>query len=439
MSDGSVVDPTNLVLGGLAKVEVVDPTLVIELHDSGYLPAFSPNGHRIAYFDTAGGQLDIFTISAAGGDPIPVTDDAALDWAPAWAPDGRRLYFSSNRGGVQNIWWIEIDETSGAPHGEPRRVGVSEADQGWLSVSGDGLSIAYTARREPMNLQRVAFDPESRTVVGVPESITSGTNSVIRFDISPNGESLVYSTQARPVELYLISADGRGAVQQLTDDEYFDFGPRFSTDGRQVVYESNRGGSLELWRMDIESRITSQLTRVGDRRTAFPVFSPDGLRLMYNVTTDDDYPNYLMSLDQDWESQTPQRLRDPEGDLFWASSWSPNGRWIAGVSDETLDPRLLLLDSETQEFEELGEFRGHTHPAWLGDDYLVFVGSAETFGRSTTKNPSRSSGPRRPKRSFENTIVVEPRQRHYTSSAGAGTRGSLCEVSVWTSRSMLIS
>ena len=383
-SDRGIFDPTNLSPGGLAKVEVTDPTNVVELHDSEYLPAFSPNGSRIAYFDLGEGLQDIFTISVDGGDPVPVTSDPALDWAPAWAPDGRRLYFSSTRGGLQNIWWVEIDEATGVPQGEPQRVSVSETDQGWLSVSADGLSIAYTARREPMNLQRVAFDPESRQVVGTPESITSGTNSVIRFDISLDGESLAYSTQVGQ-ELFLISADGSGAVQQLTDDEYFDYNPRFSPDGRQIVYASNRGGSSELWRMDIESRITNQLTGVGEWTVLDPVFSPDGSRLMYRVTTADDDVNYIMSLDQEWASQAPEMLPNPEGDTFQPNYWSPNGRWIIGWNASFPDPRLLLLDPESQEYEVLGDFRGHAHPAWLGDDSLVFVGRAETRGVATRR------------------------------------------------------
>ena len=382
-SDRGIFDPTNLRGGGLAKVEVADPTNVVELHDHGYLPAVSPNGSRIAYFDSVSGQTDIFTISADGGDPVPVTTDTALDWAPAWAPDGRRLYFSSARGGVQNMWWISIDEASGIPQGEPQQVSLSETDQGWLSVSSDGLSIAYTARREPMNLQRVAFDPESRQVVGAPESITSGTNSVIRFDIAPNGESLVYGTQVQP-DIYLISADGRGAVQQLTDDDYRDGKPRFSPDGQHVVFSSNRGGSFELWRMELESRITTQLTWVG-QPTSDATFSPDGSRLLYNVITEDDPVNYIMSLEQEWDAQMPVLLPNPERNTFQTGYWSPNGRWIVGWTYAQQDPRLLLLDAESHEYEELGDFRGHAHPAWLGDDYLVFVGSAMTRGVATRR------------------------------------------------------
>ena len=90
--------------------------------------------------------------------------------------------------------------------------------------------------------------------------------------------------------------------------------------------------------MDLESRVTSQLTRVGEWAVLDPVFSPDGSRLVYHVTTDDDYTNYIMSLDQEWESQTPEVLPNPEDDTFQPNYWSPNGRWIVGWSSAFTDP-----------------------------------------------------------------------------------------------------
>ncbi|HEX6463204.1 MAG TPA: protein kinase, partial [Vicinamibacterales bacterium] len=67
-------------------------------------PAWSrPLGKRIAFWASRGGQRDIYTIPAEGGDPVPVTNDVPTDWAPAWSPDGRFVYFSSDRGGPMGL------------------------------------------------------------------------------------------------------------------------------------------------------------------------------------------------------------------------------------------------------------------------------------------------------------------------------------------------
>jgi TolB protein len=59
-------------------------------------PNWSPNGHRVAYWGVhKGGQRDIWTVSASGGEPVAVTDDREVDWNPVWSRDGKHLYFSA--------------------------------------------------------------------------------------------------------------------------------------------------------------------------------------------------------------------------------------------------------------------------------------------------------------------------------------------------------
>jgi eukaryotic-like serine/threonine-protein kinase len=80
----------------------------------GTQPNWSPNGHRIALCGRllTGGRRDIWTVPAAGGEPVEVTKDPAMDWNPVWSPDGKYLYFASDRGGSMNLWRVPIEERS---------------------------------------------------------------------------------------------------------------------------------------------------------------------------------------------------------------------------------------------------------------------------------------------------------------------------------------
>ena len=95
----------------------------------GVMPRWSPNGHRIVFQTRLGAnvQMDIMTMPADGGEPMPVLSDAATDWSPTWSPDGRFLYFISDRGGSMNLWRISLDEKSGRPSGEPEPVTTRES------------------------------------------------------------------------------------------------------------------------------------------------------------------------------------------------------------------------------------------------------------------------------------------------------------------------
>ncbi len=102
-------------VGELWTVSVTDGTRKRIYEGDAVQPAWSPHGARIAYWGLprTGAQRDIYTIPAAGGPAVKVTDDAAVDWNPVWSPDGRYLYFSSDRGGSLNLWRVPIDEPSG--------------------------------------------------------------------------------------------------------------------------------------------------------------------------------------------------------------------------------------------------------------------------------------------------------------------------------------
>lgn len=64
-------------------------------------PRWSPTGRRIAYWGRdRSPQRDIWTVSPRGGEPVRVTNDAALDWNPVWSPDSKKLAgWSADRNG----------------------------------------------------------------------------------------------------------------------------------------------------------------------------------------------------------------------------------------------------------------------------------------------------------------------------------------------------
>jgi Tol biopolymer transport system component len=59
-------------------------------------------------------------VPAAGGQPIPVTDNKSLNVSPVWLPRGRQLLFVSDRDGGRDIYHVAL-RSSGQPVGPPRR------------------------------------------------------------------------------------------------------------------------------------------------------------------------------------------------------------------------------------------------------------------------------------------------------------------------------
>ena len=298
----------------------------------GMQPAWSPHGHRIAFWGLprGTGQRDVWTIPAAGlkegEQPVAVTSDLAVDWNPVWSPDGKFLYFASDRGGGLNLWRVPIDETSGKTRGEPEPMTLPSLWAGHFSVSSDGRTIAYFAFSELASLQKLPLDAASERL-GQPITLLSGSRSLQSPNVSPDGEWVVFRSRGQKEDLFIVRSDGSG-LRQLTDDPHRDRGPAWSPDGKWIAFYSNRGGNrYQIWTIRPDGSGLRQLTRIMGAGPWFPRWSPDGKRIVVADGTN----SYLYDVDSPLGTElSPLPVFPDEDRWFWASSWSPNGRFLAG-------------------------------------------------------------------------------------------------------------
>jgi serine/threonine protein kinase len=339
-------------------------------------PSWSPDGSRIAYWSVqAGGRRDIFTIAADGsGAPVAVTDDAALDWNPVWSHDGRHLYFSSDRGGTMSIWRVPIDQRSGRVGGEPESIVVPASTAGSLSLSHDGRTMLYATAAMQTTLFVAPYDPGA-SVIGPPQVLIAGAQQIDYIDVSPDGKWVVFGTADRQEDLFLLRTDGTG-FRQLTDDEYRDRGPRWSPDGSRLMFYSNRTGPYNLWsirpdgsRLEIVARSSQGLIR--------PAWAPDGRRVM--AKNFDRGSLIMVDLEKPIE-QRVQELKGSETLGLIPQAWSPDGRFVvAALESGAKAPSLFMVTPEGQVRQmAVGSATWEGALAWLPDSSGVLFGAGGT-------------------------------------------------------------
>jgi serine/threonine protein kinase/Tol biopolymer transport system component len=309
--------------------------------EDGVQPSWSPHGLRLAYWGLAGpANRVIWTVPADGGPPVQVTDDAFYNWSPVWSPDGAFLYFASDRGGSMNLWRVPVDEASGRILGAPQPLTTPSESSATPSFARDGRRVLYATDDSRSFLETVPLDPGKGRTAGPPALVFEGSRSLRGCDVSPDGASIVFRTAAPQEDLYLIRADGRD-LRQLTDDPARDRAPRWSPDGRRILFSSNRSGKYEAWTIRPDGSGLTQVTRAPGESVNNPIWSPDGRRIAFT------YGSHGTSLlDLDRPSASPHRLSAlPGGQVFAATSWSGDGRWLTGFfqrQDRMAVPGVVL-------------------------------------------------------------------------------------------------
>jgi Tol biopolymer transport system component len=347
-------------------------------------PAWSPSGGRIAYWGLppASGQRDIWTIPAAGGTPVAVTQDAPVDWNPVWAPDGRHLYYSSERGGSMNLWRVAIDEATGAARGEPEAVTIGVgAEIHSASLSFDGRHLVAVGSVLFQSLRRASLDPARERIAFDPAILQRSSNPMLWVDVAPDGRSVVYSTIAASThpglkreEIVVSAVDGSSRRTVAASDSRNRL-PRWSPKGDRISFASDRDGAYRIYTVRPDGSDLQRLEGALEN-AVYSAWSPAGDRLITASTL-----NPLPSVIVPWPapgSGTEQIAPIPkEMENFVPADWSPDGTLIAGHNQGRggdVPGGIWLYHLASRSYEQLTE--SGSYPRWLAGSRRLLYGGA---------------------------------------------------------------
>jgi Tol biopolymer transport system component len=380
-------------------------------------PSWSPHGYRIAYWNAPRGSRDIWTVSARGGDPVPVTNDVAVDWSPVWSRDGRFLYFSSDRGGSMNLWRVRIDERSGKKLGSFEPVTTPAQSSGFMSFLQSGQRMAYVAQARDLNLYKIGFDPLTERCKGDPLPVTQGSKPLADPAFSPDGQWIVFCPHLTPQNLFVVRNDGT-ALRQITQGDYLDRCPRWSPDGEKILFFSNRTGTWQLYSIKPDGSSLMRYTDAPGVGARLPKWSPDGHHLVYITGAG----VAIMDASKPWKEQTPQLLPNPEsGARFFVEAWSPNGQMMAGevVQSNGTPLGLAVYHLDSRIYENIGPAGIGPLAKWLPDNRrLLFLhdGKIKLIDMGSKQvHTVFSAGPRRDVLNF--SLSADARSIAFTAEA----------------------
>jgi tricorn protease len=362
------------VSGGSARRLTSDDGLEI-------FPRFSPDGRYIAFTGHYDGTSDVYVIPASGGEPRRLTWypsrqlSERLGWdhmVIGWTPDGKILYRDQRE---------TIDSFVGRPYTVSPEGGPQEPfplpESGIISFAPDGRRIAYTRIFRD-------FRTWKRYKGGMAPDVwiyDLGSHDLKRItdwegtDTQPMwiGDAIYFLSDRENWKLNIWRYDvGTGRTTRVTDFKEYDVKWPHAGSGK-IVFEN--GGFLYV--LDPASGAPPRKITVGlpdDRRLARPHWvrvgdriesidlAPGGKRALFTARGD------VFSVPA--ENGNTRNLTSTSGVREKYATWSPDGKWIAYVSDASGEEELYVApqDGKGKAVQVTsGSSSWHYAPVWSPD------------------------------------------------------------------------
>ena len=195
------------------------------------------------------------------------------------------------------------------------------------------------------------------------------------LDVSPDGQRIVFSLLG---DLYTLPLSG-GQATRLTSGAAWDIQPRFSPDGREIAFTSDRGGGNNLWRMGADGRNPVQVSREDFRLLNNPAWTPDGQYLvgrkhfsstrslgageLWMYHRDGGSGLQLTKRKNDQQDQGEPALSPDGRYVYFSEDMSPGGAFDYNRNVHGLIYAIRRLDRETGEIETVvGSAGGAVRP-----------------------------------------------------------------------------
>lgn len=350
-------------------------------------PRFSPDGAWVAFTSDRMGNNDVYVIPVEGGEPTQLTFMTGNDTALYWTPDGRSVLFATSRG--ERAWGSPLHTVS-IKGGLPIPLPMDQAALGMISQDGKRIAFNRIAPRYWRKGYKGNASADLYVMDAAGGNIVQLTNAKLedfrsfRQDFMPmwGADGMIYFLSERDgfFNIWRIAPAGGTPVQvtfHKKDGVQF---PSISPDGTEIVYECE----FDLWKMKVPEgrpeRIALSMA-FDPKQNLVEYLASDGRADGFAPSPKGDYlavdyhGEILVVPTEEGVGEMRQITSSPWRDRYQA--YSPDGKTLAYVSDESLEEEIWLQDLATGRRKKLTTHESAKGPfVWSKDSKKIAFSAA---------------------------------------------------------------
>jgi len=265
---------------------------------------------------------------------------------------GSKVYFVSDRTGNKEIWSMDYDGSNQRQLTHYRSVSTMPA------VSPDGKEVAFTTYALG-NPKIMIYSTDSAKRLPFYNPVSSAVETP---EFTPDGQRLFFATSIEGwVQICLADASG-GNMRRISHVRAIEVSPKVNPrNPSDVVFISGRGGSEQLWRMNIDGGDLDRLTN-GEGYVANPAWHPNGQILAFAWTKGYEPGAYNIFV-MDIAKRTPIQLTHGNGrnENPW---WAPDGVHLVFSSKRGSATQLYTMLADGTNVQQLTTQGNNLQPVW---------------------------------------------------------------------------
>jgi Tol biopolymer transport system component len=314
------------------------------------------------------GPTDIYVKAVASEALRQLTATPDSESSPAWSPDGHSIAFVRNGNGVFTMSQLG---------GVERQVSASGTHVAW---AGDSKSVLIRDRERdtgPFGIRQVFLDTlDRRQLTQAP--VGAGD---YRFEVSPDGKTLAFIRYEKVgiADVFVVPMAG-GEPKRISNWNDTMYGLSWTPDGQEIVYSAGIGGGPGLWKVAASGGTPVRIPT--PQFASDPVVSPtaDVIAYMSITRTESAATTDIAFVDREGREALPKLPNRPgSGFANGLAAWSPDGHRLTVIEQQANSPtRVWLVEpDQKQPYTLLMEFPNGPRVSgltWTPDGSAVIMG-----------------------------------------------------------------